>query len=643
MAETDISDTYIDPQKELSALHSLQSNMQLLCQKSDDEDALIQVAASYYFLLSNEEKRKKVDDAIISFITKRLTPEEFKYKSYRTSTEKENKELKKDINKAADKMKNNKTLRSHIFKEIEFRSKEKQEYRGIAENDILSVAIIKTETGQERLQVAIDGRKEPLYLACYLRGPKHFSHIGFASMGNKTKNTGFNDSDYELVKSCKEQGFVFEDVEKPAEAGKRYSPSEFKKILGLKSTDSVTTKHTEWLAELNTLSKSDQERFVNDLNKRRVLLKKYREIIDYVAGAENKISLVTSPDILRELLKKHKIPDFCTDMQKSLICMIKKDTSIWNKFTKTPEKDTNGDNNKNNSRFSRYEVLLSNFISGKKAIFEKALNFEPENKKQVQQALKMCFSDIRNATEHSFGDELCTEIVALGIFKAATNAKTSADKLKNMNLLLNELGINIDFKELPVVSAPSEEIETAQQQKQIDRDNFEQLKRSKEFIAEDQNFKTFLKEQGIDNPAASSTHHYIALKYNPFVAQELNDNSLLIRTARAHAWNYDGHLTTHLFDTAGEFLIKDIDEKYALADFNNLRTRHNSGEAITILAPVLQIKDASGKAFRDLLALNPDGKCGYYASDDNTKSIFNIPQYCKSGISNSLLSYHLLR
>ena len=226
-------------------------------------------------------------------------------------------------------------------------------------------------------------------------------------------------------------------------------------------------------------------------------------------------------------------------------------------------------------------------------------------------------------------DALCAEIVTRGIFSYAVNQNTNADKLKNMNLLLNEFGLNIKFDTVQVTQVPDMSIASAQQQSKIDREAFEADKRTPLSQAHEKSFRKQLQSLGIEQPDAASKHHFWALKYNPFIDRELNQSSNYVQTAREHPWNLDGHDFTHNFDTAGEFLVMDENQKYSLMDFNSLRRAFNSGKKLFLQIPILQVKNENNE-FCDLLASSQkQGECGIYISTDKTPNSFiRVPQYC---------------
>ena len=474
----------------------------------------------------------------------------------------------------------------------------------------------------------ISAQQEPLKIKCYLYKGKKISPLGRARVINKnTPKTGLTDKNIATLETLGEKGYILQEFEQPENMGKKYSESEYRRLSGLKSGEELSSRQKNALEFLNKLSLSDQKAFLNGLHKRRVLLKEYAEIADFASDMTDKIGLLINPAPLKELLDKNEIADFTAEMQKRFIYFVQQDAGVWSSFSKKTEE--------NSQRFSQYEILQNNLISENKDIFRKAYLGDLTDAETLKQNITKCFNSVRNLAEPTLPDELCAEIIAQGIFQEAIFQKTDANKITKMNLLLNEFGINIDFKSLPITKIPSDEITGAAEQSKIDRQKFEELKRSKEYLDNEAEFLALLNRNGIVKADSASTHHYIALKYNPFVDEELNSNRFLVKTARAHAWNYDGHDTTHLYDTAGEFLIKNESGDYFLADFNHLRNRFKQGEKMEIQVPVLQTKNQDNE-YTDLLALNEDKKLSYYVSDDKTAPVIKVPDYCKGGTMRSL-------
>lgn len=612
--------------KELEALvllYNVRANMQSFCQNNDNNDALTGVLSNYNELLDNDLARVKLNEAIKEYIFKQITADDFNFYQFKTSSEKEDKKRRSETKKSKKQNTETATLIKQIREDIAYNALRKDEFKNLENAEILSISI-----NEDSFCVKIKGHDEPLKYPVKTKNGKYFSLLWHMSTLNpKGPKAGIDNKSYNLIKSCGPEGYILQEAEKPEDLGKRYSPSDYRKLLGLARTEELSDTQKKELEFLNKLTISDQNNFVTALKKRVILLKKNKEISDFVLKTEDKIGLMIEPERLQQLLKKNDLPDFVIDMQQRFVPIIQQDKNLWNNFSKKDEE--------NSQRFSHYEVMQNNLIARNSEIFEDAFNGEFKDKSDVKRNVEKCFSHIRHLSEPALPDGLCAEIAALGIFKEAMKPNTDSKKLEKMNLLLNEFGLNVDFKYLQVTQVPDEAIKGASEQSKIDRQKFEDLKKTGEYSAEEKSFNNELRERGINKVDAASTHHYIALKYNAFVEPELNDNSLLVKTAREHAWNYDGHDMVHLFDTAGEFLIKDENNGYSFADFNRLRNRFNNGEKMEILAPVLQIKAENGK-FNDLLSLGENGKSGHYISDNSTLSIIKTPEYCHSALLKTL-------
>ena len=265
-------------------------------------------------------------------------------------------------------------------------------------------------------------------------------------------------------------------------------------------------------------------------------------------------------------------------------------------------------------------------ISGN-GVFKNIYDFQ--SKEEMKMHLKDATQKVKKMGVPLLSNDLTAEILARGIFNEAMKPNTSADKLEKMNLLLNEFGLNIKFDMLPVTKAPDMSIASAQQQSKIDRDAFEEDKRTPLSKKQEADFKKKLQELGIDEPDSVSVHHFWALKYNGFVDKKLNQSDNYVRTARQHPWNMDGHDMTHIFDTAGEFLVVDENQKLRLMDFNSLRKAFNSGSKLMLQVPILQVKNDQ-REFMDLLAISrKEGGCGMYISSDKTPNNYiSLPEYC---------------
>lgn len=609
----------------LSALHDLRKNMQLFCQNQDNQDACNKVLETYNALLDDESLRTKINEAIEECLEKALAVDDFNFYKFKTTSDKEDKNRRSSANKSKTQNKDMSDLCKQIAEEIAFQAgKGKEEFKGLENAEITTAKF-----ANKQLIIEIKDKKQPLTIKFLPYKGKLLSPLNWYNTSQKTgKKNGIMPKSLKLLEDCGEAGYVFQETSKPENLGKKYTPSEYRKFIGIQPNAELTKRQKDMLEFLNTLTLEDQQSLKNAYKLHIVRLKKYKEISDYINETPDKIAILHNPEKLQKMLKDRGIDDFTHDVQRRFVILIQR-KETWVDFAKDKED--------NSRRFSRYEMMENNFIASKRELFTDALQKDLNNKADVRNLVTKLFSQIKNSAKPALDNELCAEIIARGIFNEAINYNQSAQKFQNMNTLLNEMDINIDFKSLPVVKAPPAEIAGFAEQSKIDRQNFEELKHSAQYIKEDKEFNSFLREQDINKPADASTHHYLALKYNAFVEPELNNNSLLVKTARANLWNYDGHITTHMFDTAGEFLIKDDKGSYSLSNFNVLRNRFNSGEVLEIQAPVLQIKDKKSGEYKDLLSLGEKGNSGFYFSDNSTKPIIKVPPYINDGIGGNSL------
>lgn len=609
-----------DDTEELNALYNIRAEMHDFCQNEDNEFARTGILSAYDELLDDDALRDKINSGIEDYILKRLNVGNFDYEQVKVldaedRKRKQNNEASKTQNAEVNKIK--KQLKDEIAYQA---SKGKAEFQGLENAEICSVSV-----DDKCFSIKISGRKEALRLNVYTAKGKHFSVCGI--MKSRDKNfpySGINEATYKLIAAKGAEGFALEEMDAPKDLGKRYAPADYRRLLGLESTAKLSAWQEKERAHLNKLSLNDQKTFIIELNKYLLRKKKFKEVIDFVKNKQNKISLLSEPEKLHEMLENLEVDDFIKSMQKQFVHHAQKNKNIWENFTS---------NNEYQQRFSRYEILQNNVISRNSALFSELYE---DNNIEMKKKLRSAFTKIRHISESALPDGLCAEIMTLGIFKEGMKAPLSEQKTAKMNELLNEFGLNIAFKSLPVVKVPSAEISSASEQNKIDRMAFEALKSSTVYKEEEKAFAEMLEKQGIFETSSNSTHHYIALKYNGFVESELNDNANLVKTACENAWNYDGHKITHLFDTAGEFLVKNAKGEYFLADFNNLRNRFNAGEHLEIQAPILQVREENGK-FKDLLALGEKGQSGQYISDNKTGQIISVPEYCRTEITPNII------
>ena len=604
--------------QEMAALYSIRANMRDFCQNEDNEFARSDVLKAYEKLI-DEELHNKITSGLEKYILERLNIGEFNYRKLKTTSAEDDKKLNKETESNKKQNSAVSLIKKQLQEEIAYQaSKGREEFQGLENAEIYSVCL-----QDDMFLVTLNGRESPLKLKHYTYKGKNFSACGYSAVASsKPQKAGIDNKGFKIIAEKGSDGLTLEEVSNSKDLGKKYTPAEYRKLLELERTAKLSDQQEEERAFLNKLTLNDQKTFIIELKKYMVRKKMFKKFIDFVKDTDNKISLLTEPEKLQKILKTLEVEDFTGNLQKQFVHHVQKNKDIWNNFTS---------NNEYQQRFSRYEILQNNLISNNSKSFAELYQDDGD----IKQKIKTAFTKIHHLSEPALPEGLCAEIMTLGIFKEGTKEPLSAQKLETMNKLLNEFGLNISFKSLPVVKAPSAEISNASEQTKIDRQAFELLKTSALYNMEDKNFTQELKTKGITKTDSASTHHYIALRYNGFVETELNDNANLVKTARKNAWNYDGHDTTHLFDMAEEFLVKDSDGKISLTDFTRLRNRFNAGEKLEIQAPVLQIKDEKGK-FNDLLALGENGKSGHYISDDKTGQVMSVPEYCRTAITANL-------
>lgn len=568
---------------------------------------------------SNSNKQQKIDDVILGFIKEKITSVSFNpnaYKKEETQEDKKAKSANKNNKEHNDKI--NK-IKEQIFQEIAF-SKSQGKLVDIPDRpEIVSITLSGDE---KKFLVYIGDNKDPISLPLFVKGARKFSRTGYAEMAKGKKiASGLNTSTYDEIKKSKNGLLELATRDVIGKTNKEFTLSEYKKFLGLKASQKLNEQQQNELNILNSLnSKEEQNNFVSGLIDYVETCKKNNDLLNDIKAVSDKYEFLKSPDKLKKILEKYNYEDFSTEIQEKFISsLIANDKCpIWQNFS---QKDSD-----NNEYYSSYEKLLLRTISNNKSIFEAAMTFENNN--EMKKNIVEAFSKIKKLKQPVLTDDLCAEIFTLGIFKEGIGKGTNDEKIKKMNLILNEFGLNVASHPLDVVKAPDASIENAASQSAIDRKNFEESK--KENIASAKEFDKFLKNQNIYRPASNEIHHYYALRYNAFVEQNLNNVSNYVRVAKQHKWNICGHDLTHRFDVSGEFLIRNETGNYSLMNFNTLRKAFNNGNKLQIMALSLQTK-SDGKGFSDLLKTSDKpSKMGQYVSTDKTDAkIISVPDYCK--------------
>lgn len=602
----------VDKITTLRLLHNVRNNMQKYAVGQETPQICKNLIEGYSVFSEDKNLSQKVQKLISSHVADIV----FNPYAFKTTSKEEDKKQQKAVKKSAEQNKATALLQKQIIEELKY-----QQSRGkmtdVSENAVFEAVSVN----EEAFIVKVCGREEPLKFPVKQNKGKHFSLLGVKALTDKSyAKKGFDEKTFQFLSTLGDKGFTLEVADDVKNVGKKYSPSQYKSYLGVGAKDELSAEQKKELEILNTLSATDQANFIVGVKKRKLEQSKHQEFFDALYQEKNPIKLLADREKLSALFEKAGMPDCAKQIQdefiKEQVQPNKKD--LWNNFTKTQE---------GNSLFSNYDILMHNIISENADVFKNIYDFQSQEEMKTQ--LKSATQKVKKYGVPLLSNDLTAEILTRGVFNEAMKPNTSVDKLKKMNLLLNEFGLNIRFEMLPVTKAPDMSIASAQQQSKIDRDAFEEDKRTPLSKKQEAAFKKKLQELGIDNPDFVSKHHFLALKYNGFVDTELNQTKNYVETARQHPWNLDGHDMTHIFDTAGEFLVADENQKLRLMDFNALRKAFNSGHNLNLLVPILQVKDENGR-FVDLLSVSgKEGECGMYISSDKTPNNYiSLPEYC---------------
>lgn len=605
----------VDKITTLRLLYNVRNNMQKYAAGQETPQICQNLIEGYSVFSEDKNLSQKVQKLISSHVANVV----FNPYAFKTTSKEDDKKQQKAVKKSAEQNKATVLLQKQIIEELKY-----QQSRGKM-TDVPENAVFEAiSANEEAFIVKVGGREEPLKFPVKQNKGKHFSLLGVKALTDKSyAKKGFDEKTFQFLSALEDKGFVLEVADDVKNVGKKYSPSQYKSYLGLGAKDELSAEQKKELEILNTLSATDQANFIVGVKKRKLEQCKHQEFFDALYQEKNPIKLLADREKLSALFEKVGMPDCAKQIQdkfiKTQIQPDKKD--LWNNFTKTQE---------GNSRFSYYDILMHNIISENVDIFKNIYDFQ--SKEEMKMHLKSASQKVKKLGVPLLSNDLTAEILARGIFNEAMKPNTSADKLEKMNLLLNEFGLNIRFDMLPVTKAPDVSIASAQQQSKIDRDAFEEDKRTPLSKKQEAAFKKKLQELGIDEPDSVSVHHFWALKYNGFVDKKLNQSDNYVRTARQHPWNMDGHDMTHVFDTAGEFLVVDENQKLRLMDFNSLRKGFNAGSKLMLQIPILQVKNGRGEFVSLLEVSKKAGESGMYISTDKTPNNYiRLPEYCLSG------------
>ena len=609
----------------LRILYHMRKNVQKYSQgdKSPENNKLI-LEAFAVLSVKDDETKEKIDNIILSAIKSRIAKVPFSPLAYKKQETKEDKKAKtqnknnKKHNAAMDKIK------KQIYEEIKI-AKNQEKYKDLPNDPELVSISISDDERKFLLQIA--ERDTPVELKLIKYKTKIFSGAGMADFnkGGQPKN-GINNSTYKAIIEAGKEGLIFETKEVSEKNNKKYTEAKYKTFLGMPKGNSLSETHKKELEILNSLSSvEEQNAFISGLLEYVNKSKNNKALIEKIEKTEDKLALITDIKTFEKLLADYKADDFGAIVQENFInnIVLKDKANIWQHFTQKGAE--------NSEYYSDYEKKLINVISRNNELFENAVKFKSND--EMKQNIKTTFEKIKSLKSPALTDEVCAEIFTLGIFKEGISKNTDDNKIKNMNLILNEFGLNIALHPLSVTKVPDASIKTAAEQLKSDRNNFAESK--KEYSREIREFDDHLKKLGINEPAEKDVHHYFALRYNAFVDQNLNAPSNYVQTAKQNEWNISGRDFTHRFAVSGEFLIKNGNDDFAMMGFNALRKNFESDKNMQIMALTLQTKDDNGK-FSDLLKpANIPGKFGtYISSDKGSGNLISVPEYCKSQANN---------
>lgn len=614
----------IDKITTLRLLQNVRADMQKYAAGQSTPQVCQGLIEGYSVFCEDENLSAKIYDMIAS----RVADVAFNPYAFKTTSKDEDKKQQKAVKKSAAQNKATALLQKQIAEELQY-----QQSRGKMTDVPVDTAFENISVNEQYFTVKIAGRAEPLQFPVKQNKGKHFSLLGVKALSDKAfAKKGFDEKTFQFLSALGNKGFALETADEVENVGKKYSPSQYKTYLGLGAKDELSAEQKKELEILNSLSAVDQSNFLVGVKKRKLEQSHHQAFFEALQQEKNLLKLLANREKLAALFEKVDMPDCAKEIQDEFIrTQIQPDKeNFWNYFNKTQE---------GNSRFAYYDILMNNLIVENGDIFKNIYDFQsPEDMKEN---LKAASKKVKNLATPLLSNTLTAEILARGIFNFAVMQNTNAEKLKNMDLLLNELGLNVRFDEAQVTKAPDMSITSAQQQAKIDRAAFEDDKRTPLAKMQEKAFKQKLSELEIAEPDATSKHHFHALKYNAFIDEDLNQPENYVQTARQHPWNLDGHQMVHVFDTAGEFLVEDENQKLRLMDFNALRKVHNAGQKLSLLMPVLQVKNSQGQ-FVDLLAVSgKKGECGMYISSDKTPNDYiRLPDYCldSTGLSGKVKS-----
>jgi len=283
-------------------------------------------------------------------------------------------------------------------------------------------------------------------------------------------------------------------------------------------------------------------------------------------------------------------------------------THIWSYFNKTPD----------NPRYSQYEIFLDHAVNQAQTIHSEIFHFDNDNQMRNNITKALCEIKSQNKSIMPLSNELSAEILCVGVFNAGIKRAQNEYDIAQMNKILNEFGLNIRFEKREITKIPQSE--TSNEYLKAERIAFRDEAEHKT-IAD--NFDKNLSHIFGENFHKKEVHHFIPLRYNGFIDEELNKAQNYIAVSSQHEYNLDLHGLVHTFDTPVNSLVKDKNGVVSSMTYSKMRSE---GLGKTLLIPILQVK--TNKGFEDVLSVEKH----FSLSLDKTPVCYaQIPEYISEG------------
>ncbi len=601
----------VDEITTLRLLLGLRENMQKYSCGSREPLVVKNLLQGYALFADAAEVNAKIFD----IISQQLVPTTFNPYAFKSCDADEHKKQKKQADKNQEKNKSSSLVRKQLLQELEYQHSLGKMSDVSLEADFRSIRLTP-----DAFLVFVENRQEPLIFPLRQRNGKYFSTLGTKAVSNPAfAKKGFDNNTYKLLLSLGDDGLKLIDPSKKLLVSQKYSATQYKSYLGLDKSSKLNDEQQKELDILNSLLPLEQKRFILAVKERTNEQKNYKNFFATLQSWNNPLKNVADKTQLKNLFVENGLPDCSEAVTQQIIQdLIQNDkTHLWNYFVKK---------NTENTYFAYSDILTNNILVKNKKIFQNVLDFDDNSK--MKENLKQVYSQLKRLAVPVLPDNMAAELLALGIFQQALFSHPTQKKLQNMNLLLNELGLNVNFVEEKVVKVPELDIQSAYEQAKIDRFLFEKNKVTPLSKKQYGQFKSLLSKMKMENLDNIDTHHYLALRYQAFIKPNLNHPDNYVRTARQHPWNIDGHAFVHNFDVAGEFLVADSEGNLDLMDFNTVRRAFNHGKSLTLQIPIIQEKSENG-TFRDILPCKNFGAENpfYVSSDQNAHHFIKLPTY----------------